>query len=184
MSLSSLCLFLSSCWLRCVISCLSCTGAQRRVCVCLLCSSCLSSSWCTCGILPAESATAMAVWKPCYWGSITWWEIGDCALPAISWNSVSKVDIHTLYVCLMLQEIVDSKGNGKLLSFTIPSLSKPSIYHEVRGEVKYKHFLIWPVLDVWDTGCIRVRSMKMISLVITHKTQIWFHSALVQETRK
>uniref|UniRef100_A0A672KD17 Hyccin PI4KA lipid kinase complex subunit 2 n=1 Tax=Sinocyclocheilus grahami TaxID=75366 RepID=A0A672KD17_SINGR len=27
-------------------------------------------------------------------------------------------------------EIVDSKGNGKLLSFTIPSLSKPSIYHE------------------------------------------------------
>ncbi|KTG40309.1 hypothetical protein cypCar_00007617 [Cyprinus carpio] len=28
-------------------------------------------------------------------------------------------------------EIVDSKGNGNLLSFTIPSLSKPSIYHEV-----------------------------------------------------
>uniref|UniRef100_A0A8C1HU92 Protein FAM126B-like n=1 Tax=Cyprinus carpio carpio TaxID=630221 RepID=A0A8C1HU92_CYPCA len=27
-------------------------------------------------------------------------------------------------------EIVDSKGNGNLLSFTIPSLSKPSIYHE------------------------------------------------------
>ncbi|TRY85988.1 hypothetical protein DNTS_032778, partial [Danionella cerebrum] len=27
-------------------------------------------------------------------------------------------------------EIVDSKGYGKLLSFTIPSLSKPSIYHE------------------------------------------------------
>ncbi|XP_060796591.1 hyccin 2 [Neoarius graeffei] len=27
-------------------------------------------------------------------------------------------------------EIVDSKGNSKLLSFTIPSLSKPSIYHE------------------------------------------------------
>ncbi|KAK9966713.1 hypothetical protein ABG768_003809 [Culter alburnus] len=27
-------------------------------------------------------------------------------------------------------EIVDSKGNGKLLSFTIPTLSKPSIYHE------------------------------------------------------
>uniref|UniRef100_A0A672MLS4 Protein FAM126B-like n=1 Tax=Sinocyclocheilus grahami TaxID=75366 RepID=A0A672MLS4_SINGR len=30
-------------------------------------------------------------------------------------------------------EIVDSKGNGKLLSFTIPSLSKPSIYHEPSG---------------------------------------------------
>ncbi|XP_051532125.1 protein FAM126B-like isoform X2 [Myxocyprinus asiaticus] len=27
-------------------------------------------------------------------------------------------------------EIVDGKGNGKLLSFTIPTLSKPSIYHE------------------------------------------------------
>lgn len=32
----------------------------------------------------------------------------------------------------MLQEIVDKEGNGKLLSFTIPSLSKPTIYHEVR----------------------------------------------------
>ncbi|XP_035379004.1 protein FAM126B [Electrophorus electricus] len=27
-------------------------------------------------------------------------------------------------------EIVDNKGNSKLLSFTVPSLSKPSIYHE------------------------------------------------------
>ncbi|GLD59920.1 protein FAM126B isoform X1, partial [Lates japonicus] len=27
-------------------------------------------------------------------------------------------------------EIVDKDGNSKLLSFTIPSLSKPSIYHE------------------------------------------------------
>ncbi|XP_051966825.1 protein FAM126B-like isoform X4 [Xyrauchen texanus] len=27
-------------------------------------------------------------------------------------------------------EIVDGKGNGKLMSFTIPTLSKPSIYHE------------------------------------------------------
>ncbi len=168
LSSSSLCLFLSSCCLRCVISCLICSGAQRRVCVGLLCSSCLSSSWCTCGILPAESATAMAVWKPCFWGSITWWETGDCALPAISWNSVSKADTHTLYVCLMLQEIVDSKGNGKLLSFTIPSLSKPSIYHEVRGGVKYKRLLIWLVLDVWDAGGISIRSMKMIYLVITY----------------
>lgn len=33
--------------------------------------------------------------------------------------------------CLVLQEIVDKDGNSKLLSFTIPSLSKPSIYHEV-----------------------------------------------------
>lgn len=32
---------------------------------------------------------------------------------------------------LVLQEIVDKDGNSKLLSFTIPSLSKPSIYHEV-----------------------------------------------------
>lgn len=35
----------------------------------------------------------------------------------------------------MLQEIVDKEGNGKLLSFTIPSLSKPTIYHEVRTRV-------------------------------------------------
>ncbi|MED6282404.1 hypothetical protein CHARACLAT_031775 [Characodon lateralis] len=27
-------------------------------------------------------------------------------------------------------EIVDKDGNSKLLSFTIPSLSKPSVYHE------------------------------------------------------
>lgn len=98
MSLCSLCLFLSSCWLRCVISCLSCTGAQRRVCVGLLCSSCLSSSGCTCGFLPAESVTAMAMLKPCYWGSITWWEIGDCALPAFPWNSVSTVEMCYMYV--------------------------------------------------------------------------------------
>lgn len=32
----------------------------------------------------------------------------------------------------VLQEIVDKDGNSRLLSFTIPSLSKPSIYHEVR----------------------------------------------------
>lgn len=177
MSLCSLCLFLSSCWLRYVISCLSCTGAQRRVCVGLLCSSCLSSSGCTCGFLPAESVTAMAMLKPYYWGSITWWEIGDCALPPISWNSISKLDM--LYVYVVLQEIVDSKGNGNLLSFTIPSLSKPSIYHEVRGEVKYKHFWIWPVLDVWDTGGISVRSMNLISPVIMH-TKHW--SAFISQS--
>jgi len=31
-----------------------------------------------------------------------------------------------------MQEIADKDGNNKVLSFTIPSLSKPSIYHEVR----------------------------------------------------
>lgn len=35
------------------------------------------------------------------------------------------------FISCMLQEIVDKEGNSKLLSFTIPSLSKPSIYHEV-----------------------------------------------------
>lgn len=35
----------------------------------------------------------------------------------------------------MLQEILDKEGNSKLLSFTIPSLSKPSVYHEVRRPV-------------------------------------------------
>lgn len=35
--------------------------------------------------------------------------------------------------CLSLwQEIVDKDGQSKVLSFTVPSLSKPSVYHEVR----------------------------------------------------
>lgn len=34
--------------------------------------------------------------------------------------------------CLsLLQEIVDKDGQSKVLSFTVPSLSKPSVYHEV-----------------------------------------------------
>lgn len=65
-------LLLCSCWLRCAISYLSCTGAQRRVCGVSHCSSCLNSSGCTWVIQPAESDTAMAVWRPCCWGSITW----------------------------------------------------------------------------------------------------------------
>lgn len=36
--------------------------------------------------------------------------------------------------CLfLLQEIVDKDGQSKVLSFTVPSLSKPSVYHEVRN---------------------------------------------------
>ncbi len=33
----------------------------------------------------------------------------------------------------IFQEIVDKDGNSKLLSFMIPSLSKPSVYHEVKN---------------------------------------------------
>lgn len=46
---------------------------------------------------------------------------------------------------LFLQEIADKDGNNKVLSFTIPSLSKPSIYHEVRVQsciAKGAEFLI------------------------------------------
>lgn len=35
------------------------------------------------------------------------------------------------FLSLTWQEIVDKDGNSRILSFTIPSLSKPSIYHEV-----------------------------------------------------
>ncbi|XP_047670578.1 protein FAM126B isoform X3 [Tachysurus fulvidraco] len=38
--------------------------------------------------------------------------------------------IEALLLGIYNLEIVDKEGNGKLLSFTIPSLSKPSIYHE------------------------------------------------------
>ncbi|XP_062869133.1 hyccin 2 [Trichomycterus rosablanca] len=38
--------------------------------------------------------------------------------------------IEALLLGIYNLEIVDSRGNSKLLSFTIPSLSKPSIYHE------------------------------------------------------
>uniref|UniRef100_A0AAY4EKX4 Uncharacterized protein n=1 Tax=Denticeps clupeoides TaxID=299321 RepID=A0AAY4EKX4_9TELE len=38
--------------------------------------------------------------------------------------------IEALLLGMYNLEIVDKDGNGKLLSFTIPSLSKPSVYHE------------------------------------------------------
>ncbi|KAG7466939.1 hypothetical protein MATL_G00147630 [Megalops atlanticus] len=38
--------------------------------------------------------------------------------------------IEALLLGIYNLEIVDKDGNGKMLSFTIPSLSKPSIYHE------------------------------------------------------
>ncbi|XP_064799916.1 hyccin 2-like [Oncorhynchus masou masou] len=40
--------------------------------------------------------------------------------------------IEALLLGIYNLEIVDKDGNSKLLSFTIPSLSKPSVYHEVR----------------------------------------------------
>uniref|UniRef100_A0A673LWR0 Protein FAM126B-like n=1 Tax=Sinocyclocheilus rhinocerous TaxID=307959 RepID=A0A673LWR0_9TELE len=51
------------------------------------------------------------------------------------WHSASRERyrngcVEALLLGIYNLEIVDSKGNGKLLSFTIPSLSKPSIYHE------------------------------------------------------
>ena len=39
--------------------------------------------------------------------------------------------VHIHFLFFVLQEIVDKDGNSRLLSFTIPSLSKPSVYHEV-----------------------------------------------------
>lgn len=39
------------------------------------------------------------------------------------------------------QEIVDKDGQSKVLSFTVPSLSKPSVYHEVRRTREIRNFL-------------------------------------------
>lgn len=39
------------------------------------------------------------------------------------------------------QEIVDKDGQSKVLSFTVPSLSKPSVYHEVRRTKEIRNFL-------------------------------------------
>lgn len=44
------------------------------------------------------------------------------------WFSKHRV---TVSVFSLFQEIVDKEGHSKVLSFTIPSLSKPSVYHEV-----------------------------------------------------
>lgn len=47
--------------------------------------------------------------------------------------SVQLPETCFLIVFLSLcQEIVDKDGQSKVLSFTVPSLSKPSVYHEVR----------------------------------------------------
>lgn len=39
---------------------------------------------------------------------------------------------------LFSQEIVDKDGQSKILSFTVPSLSKPSVYHEVSEYPNWK----------------------------------------------
>uniref|UniRef100_A0A8C9F5A2 Family with sequence similarity 126 member B n=1 Tax=Pavo cristatus TaxID=9049 RepID=A0A8C9F5A2_PAVCR len=49
--------------------------------------------------------------------------------------------IEALLLGIYNLEIADKDGNNKVLSFTIPSLSKPSIYHEVR-ELLRQHDLI------------------------------------------
>lgn len=47
-------------------------------------------------------------------------------------------NIISLSSCPFLsQEIVDKDGQSKVLSFTVPSLSKPSVYHEVRSTLKH-----------------------------------------------
>ncbi|XP_062861567.1 hyccin 2-like [Trichomycterus rosablanca] len=48
----------------------------------------------------------------------------------VSRERYSSGCIEALLLGIYNLEIVDKEGNGKLLSFTIPSLSKPSIYHE------------------------------------------------------
>uniref|UniRef100_A0A3B4CEI3 Family with sequence similarity 126 member B n=1 Tax=Pygocentrus nattereri TaxID=42514 RepID=A0A3B4CEI3_PYGNA len=45
-------------------------------------------------------------------------------------NRQSNGCIEALLLGIYNLEIVDKEGNSKLLSFTIPSLSKPSVYHE------------------------------------------------------
>ncbi|NXX88727.1 HYCCI protein, partial [Centropus bengalensis] len=60
-------------------------------------------------------------------------------LPELMWcylavsasrNSQSSGCIEALLLGVYNLEIVDKEGNSKVLSFTIPSLSKPSVYHE------------------------------------------------------
>ncbi|GCB80520.1 hypothetical protein scyTo_0017206 [Scyliorhinus torazame] len=43
-----------------------------------------------------------------------------------------SLNVHSVrkYLVKFILEIVDRDGNNKVLSFTIPSLSKPSVYHE------------------------------------------------------
>ncbi|PIO29185.1 hypothetical protein AB205_0124450, partial [Aquarana catesbeiana] len=45
--------------------------------------------------------------------------------------------IEALLLGIYNLEIADKDGNNKVLSFTIPSLSKPSIYHEVSRKEQY-----------------------------------------------
>ena len=57
----------------------------------------------------------------------------------VSRDRQSNGCIEALLLGIYNLEIADKDGNNKVLSFTIPSLSKPSIYHEVSkiGEVKF-----------------------------------------------
>ena len=57
---------------------------------------------------------------------------------------------------LVLQEIVDKDGQSKVLTFTVPSLSKPSVYHEVRTSgirlcciVQYCMFIAYVLIDIY-----------------------------------
>lgn len=52
--------------------------------------------------------------------------------------SVEQCNPWCLVVFCLFQEIVDKEGHSKVLSFTIPSLSKPSVYHEVSDTYSIK----------------------------------------------
>lgn len=56
--------------------------------------------------------------------------------------SVEQYNPRCLVVFCLFQEIVDKEGHSKVLSFTIPSLSKPSVYHEVSDAYSMRLSLI------------------------------------------
>jgi len=62
-----------------------------------------------------------------------------------------------MFILYVLQEIVDKDGNSKLLSFMIPSLSKPSIYHEVNNT----HLVLLQLFYFVLTGSSKRSHFKM-----------------------
>lgn len=74
-----------------------------------------------------------------------------------------------------MQEIVDKDGQSRVLSFTVPSLSKPSVYHEVRpGNVYSLSLYLFSFVELelfkwflWPCSALSLKPSAIGSMALT-----------------
>uniref|UniRef100_A0A671Q4B1 Hyccin n=1 Tax=Sinocyclocheilus anshuiensis TaxID=1608454 RepID=A0A671Q4B1_9TELE len=94
-------------------------------------------------------------------------------LPELVWSYLSVTAardphcsgcIEALLLGIYNLEIVDKDGQSKVLSFTIPSLSKPSVYHEVSAFITRCVHLAASVLTVFSLSRLQPSSIGSLAL--------------------